>query len=718
VQRWDFSAADLGGFSYGRLVLVSVLGLFLELLMIRWISSEIRIFAFFKNFVLIACFLGFGLGCYLCRRKMNLLVMAAPLLALALLIKLPWRPLREVVASLPAYLGGLSDVQIWGVQSASLTWVSLSQFLVGILFAVPVFALVALVFVPIGQLVGWHLENARRGIAAYSLNVVGSLAGILLYTLICFLSEPPPIWFALAGAMTLLMFWPKRALGWLSIAAFAACVVLTTHEHGAGAVYWSPYQKLKVTPVRENGETVRYNLTTNDSWYQQILNLSNSFVASHAHLFNQEIEWNPYNLPYHFYPHPTSVLILGSGMGNDVAAALRNGAREVVAVEIDPLILKLGRELHFERPYDSPAVRTIVDDARSYVQNSRDRFHLIVFSLLDSHTTSSHYSNIRTDNYVYTLEALTVAKRLLEPDGIFIIKFQVAAPWIAGRLHGLLEQVFDRAPLQVRARGMHTTRDTFFITGSQVQIKRALQNPALLSFVSNKTIVQMQRASPTTDDWPYFYQREPGVPAAVLIMSAVLVLLCGAVLNRIGPGVRAIRWHFFFLGAGFLLIEAQIISKMALLFGTTWVVNAIVIAGLLLLIVCANVLVEKWPGLPIRLAYVGIFVSTLVSYIVPLESFFYPSAWMKGLAASLVLCLPVFFASIVFIRSFADFAFEGDALGSNLMGALVGGLLESLSFSTGIRSLLVLAAVLYLASYLSLRQRQAAPAGVATAQAG
>jgi len=93
-------------------------------------------------------------------------------------------------------------------------------------------------------------------------------------------------------------------------------------------------------------------------------------------------------------------------MGNDVAAALRNGAGHITAVEIDPLILKLGKQLHFEKPYSSSRVQAVQDDARSYVQNSKERFDLIVFSLLDSHTTNSHFTNIRIDNYVYTLEAL------------------------------------------------------------------------------------------------------------------------------------------------------------------------------------------------------------------------------------------------------------------------------------------------------------------------
>ena len=89
IARWDFSPQSLGGFSYGKLVLVSVLTLFLELLMIRWVSSEVRIFAYFKNFVLVACFLGFGVGCYLSRRNANLLALVTPLVTVAALIKWP-----------------------------------------------------------------------------------------------------------------------------------------------------------------------------------------------------------------------------------------------------------------------------------------------------------------------------------------------------------------------------------------------------------------------------------------------------------------------------------------------------------------------------------------------------------------------------------------------------------------------------------------------------
>ena len=169
-----------------------------------------------------------------------------------------------------------------------------------------------------------------------------------------------------------------------------------------------------------------------------------------------------------------------------------------------------------------------------------------------------------------------------------------------------------------------------------------------------------------------------------------------------GTTLRSLRWHFFFLGAGFLLLEAQIISKMALLFGTTWVVNSIVIATLLSLIVGANFLVHLKPHFAVSIAYGGIFLSLLASYSIPLQGFFFTSLLVKIVAATVVLCLPVFFAGIIFIRSFAAAGFRGEALGSNLFGAMVGGILESPSLWTGIRFLLVIAALLYLASWIAL----------------
>src|SRR5258708_26360406 len=333
LQRWvaqfEFSPEALGGFSYSRLALISLFGLFLELLMIRWISSEIAIFAYFKNFVLGACYLGFGLGCYLSRRPINLLALCVPLIALGLLCEFPSDALRNTVREMAGSIGDISQVDYWGVPSLPLNIHNVGGAFSGSFFVVCVFGVIALLFIPVGQLVGWFLERASDGIFGYTVNILASLAGIVLFALLCFEFQSPSIWFAVGGALAGCLLWKLPKLRWMALASFFFCVVMTSLPVGQDTVYWSPYQKLSLKPERDAGEIVSWRLSTNSTFYQQILNLSDRSVAAHPNYFRDEaLKWSRYNLPYRFYPHPPSVLLLSAGTGNDAAAALRNVAED------------------------------------------------------------------------------------------------------------------------------------------------------------------------------------------------------------------------------------------------------------------------------------------------------------------------------------------------------------------------------------------------------
>src|SRR5262249_31610034 len=178
--------------------------------------------------------------------------------------------------------------------------------LVTLWFVVPLFALIATAFIPFGQLVGWYLENAPRGVSAYSVNVLAGLAGIAGFTLLCFLDHPPWIWL-LAAAFFLLtvVLRSKRARTKLT-AVFPLCnLLLAIPDRGNGRTYWSPYQKLAIMPIYVAGRLDAYSLTTNDSIYQTIVNLSPEFVRSHPAAFERfPLDRNSYNLPYRFYPAP------------------------------------------------------------------------------------------------------------------------------------------------------------------------------------------------------------------------------------------------------------------------------------------------------------------------------------------------------------------------------------------------------------------------------
>jgi hypothetical protein len=134
-------------------------------------------------------------------------------------------------------------------------------------------------------------------------------------------------------------------------------------------------------------------------------------------------------------------------------------------------------------------------------------------------------------------------------------------------------------------------------------------------------------------------------------------------------------------------------------------VNSIVVSGLLCLIVAANVVYQRFPHIPLGWAYTGLFVALAISFVVPLETLFFESIVTRAVVSTLVLCLPVFFAGIIFVSSFASVGFRGSALGSNLFGSLGGGLLESLSLWFGLKSLIVVAAIIYVGSALTLSRR-------------
>jgi hypothetical protein len=730
LDRWgSLEPRQVGGFSWWSLTVVSLISLFLELLLVRWITSEIRVFAYFKSLVLIACFLGFGLGCYRTRVRMRLSYTVVPLVFLVVLVEVPWDPLRSLISNLSSFIGWFSDVHIWGRAyfEGTPAWGALSA-AVAVSIIVPLFGLVASTFVPFGQFVGWYLATSRRGTLAYSVNVAASILGIWLFTGLSFVSTPPVVWFVALGLGMVVFFWRWPAIRTGLVAAFAAIgllfvlgaqasvwwgeeswkgasVGLATLTPGKAETWWSPYQKLTLIPLMQDGELVRYVLNTNDSWYQQILDLRPEAVAKHPDLYTgYPIEYIQYNLPYQFYRNPPSVLVAGAGMGNDVAAALRNGAGRVTAVEIDPLIYAKGKQLHFEDPYTSDRVDLQIDDARSYIQNARGQYDLIVFSILDSQTTSSSYTNIRLDNYVYTLEAMQATRKLLQPNGLLVMSFSSERPWFTQRLREVLTQTFGKDPLMVQ------TNVSFFVIGPGDRAETALaSDPALNLFVSQHSAFQLQPADVTTDDWPYLYQQFRGIPVIVWLLSIGLVLVSRIAFQRLrGSGGGGLAWHFFWLGAAFMLLEVQVISKVALLFGTTWLVNSIVISAILLFILLSNVVVSKWPNFPREMAYSGLLITLGLNFLIPTNALFTESLLVRGMLATGLYCAPVFFAGLVFISSFGRMGYRPEAFGANLLGALVGGLLESMSFWTGIDALVLVAAALYVLSFATMGRAEAA----------
>lgn len=145
-------------------------------------------------------------------------------------------------------------------------------------------------------------------------------------------------------------------------------------------------------------------------------------------------------------------------------------------------------------------------------------------------------------------------------------------------------------------------------------------------------------------------------------------------------------------------LETRNVAQFALLFGTTWRVSALTIAGILALILGANLIIEKASGLPRRPLYALLLVVLLINYFVPVGIALGRGPIASTLMAGL-LGAPLFFAALIFASSIRDHQELSNVLASNLVGSVFGGILENLSLVIGISALSLLAVVVYAASY-------------------
>jgi spermidine synthase len=682
-----------------KLLLASFLTLFAELAFIRWIAVEVRVFAYFKNLALLLCFVGFGLGCALAKQKTRWSSAVTAFLGLLLVVRMPWKgeaPLEQISQS----LGGGGDVAIWAA-GAAWNW---PHFLMGSVLAAALFLLIVYVFVPLGQTVSAQMNCAPAALRAYSWNLLGSLAGVLAFFAVSRLMLPSWVWL---GAVLLGFAVLQNTRRDQVLVASLIVPLALLLRGGAGAetqILWTPYQQVQYTTRHlPNGDVWGGSMQVNHTFYQKIVNLSPEFLQQHPGLLKEAVDENPYNLPFRFASPSPGVMIVGSGTGNDVAAALRNGSHSIDAVEIDPAILELGKREHPEHPYDSPRVAIHVTDARSFLKRSAGQYDLILFGLLDSHSQFTDYANMRIDNFVYTEESFREARQHLGPNGVIVLKFQVDHPWLAARLAEMLRRTFGKPPLVFLAESQYSVSATCFVISAGNRVEDALTaDPRLARFVRDNAVRLDERPVPvTTDDWPYLYQQGRWIPRTFYSVGLLVILIAIGLYLQIGEVRQLPSLFFFSMGAGFLLLETQVISRLALFFGTIWQVNGIVISALLAALLIANWIVDRGVSAPSRLwTWLALMAGIAFAYWFPFDRIASPT--VGGAIAVVVFSMPVLFAGILFSSEFRAVESPSAALGANMLGAVAGGLLENLSLLFGMHALLLVAIAIYSLAGLAL----------------
>jgi spermidine synthase len=722
------------------LFLVSVAGLFLELMLIRWLGSEVRVFGYLQNAVLVICFLGLGMGCWTCRQPIRLrqLMVRLALLVFLLAVAVTWLDLGRLT-HLTWFFTALTNYAAGESPGAGIAWGICWTILEAVLVLL-VMVLVWDLFVPLGRLLGRLLDDHPHTIKAYSINIAGSLVGIWLFVGLSVLYLPPVAWLALLALMLAWLAYRLGSLGAVEIALLALTIGLgwlASHPPGVLEIYWSPYQKLTLANPDPDDERFarvgKFIVCANNGSYQGMLDLRPEMVAKQPDVFPAELAGlSQYDIPLLLQPKPERVLVVGAGTGNDVAGARRGGARHITAVDIDPAIMLLGQKYHPEEPYRPDGIVTLVnDDARSFFASCNDRFDLIIFGLLDAPRTKGN-ANVPLDNYVYTRESLERARGLLTADGVLVLTFERLRPFIPRRMFQGLTEVFGHEPtyfcIPLTNYGWG---GVMFVTGAdQAKVNaRIASNERLAAQVARwQKDWSIETGSPVpsiSDDWPYLYLERPSIPLLYFGLALALVLLFYRGMRRMHtPGILAARQpvhlHFFFLGAAFMLLEVQNISKAAVVLGNTWWVNAVIISSILGLVLLANLIAAGFPRLPLGPVYALLWGTCAVLYFVDISRFAvlpYPG---RALVVGIWTCLPMLLSGILFIRSFAVVPGKDLALGANLLGALAGGLLQSITFVAGLKFLLLIVAGLYFAAFLTRpatarKQRSEQPVPVAAA---
>jgi hypothetical protein len=667
-----------------ELFCLSFLALFLELMVIRWEPAVVRLIAYYANLMLISSFLGLGVGAIIGKTRKSLFGWLPALL----LINVVWLLIAHFI-TLPTTA---SESRFYTPSPQFVRYVSL----------VGIFVSNAIVFIPLGQRIG-SLFEALPPLSAYSWDLGGSLAGTLCFGLFSlkYFSPTLGMGFVILGIVLLL---PRGQ--WLRAIPLLALSLAGVYFSVTSRAIWSPYYCIIVTqqddkqkaPVQEPHPGLRtmqdppiYDVRVNHYFLQKdgTFDPSRYSPQKRAEVLNERMQ---YDLPYALAPAHRRVLTLGAGGGTDTEIAVLNGAEQVDAVEIDPVLVKLSDRFNASGIYGNPKVHVHVDDARALLRRSSGGYDMVVFGFLDSQTLFSSMSNIRLDGYIYTVQSMQSAFRLLNDNGVLSLSFMAGHDWLARKLVRMVEIATGQMPVVYESQGQVVI---CAFRGPHADPPTQFGRFARTVFPAGD---DLSDAVAPTDDWPFLYLSRKIIPADYLIVIGILLAITiPAVFMLRGRGFGMNDGHFLFLGLGFLLLETKSISDCSLYFGTTWFVTMVVVAGVLLMVLAANLVAMRMSRFRTWL-YAPLIATLLLLYFVNRNSVLALSFDERLLWSLLVVPLPIFFAGLIFSTTFRQASIPSSFFGANLIGAMIGGFCEYLSMVMGNKNLMFLIIGAYLVS--------------------
>ena len=653
------SAVDAPRALLRRLVASSALMLLLELALIRWLGANVVHLSYFSNFVLLGSFLGVGVGFLISRRSWSVVPVAMPLLAVLVTVVLVFPITIQRQGSDVIYF---TAMRVAGPPA----WLALPV----------IFLLVAGILAGPAEMVG-RCFSGLQPLTAYRYDLIGSLLGIGVVTLLSFLGTPSVVWGLVVSLVFIVLATSVRTRVVYAVSGLVVVGMLLGETLTAG-VGWSPYYKVQThhSDAGPGALSIWVNGVPHQTMARADWRLQNAPQQ--------------YGTPYERLPRATldNVLVVGAGSGSDVAIALNKGARHVDAVEIDPRILSLGRQRNPDRAYQDPRVTTHVNDGRAFLQSSHTKYDLILFALPDSLALVNGASQIRLESFLFTQEALESVRDHLKPDGGFAMYNYYRENWLIDRLAGTAATVFGHTPCV----------DNF--TSHQAVVAVAVQESSQACGMAYSPTTRV--VAPATDNAPFLYFKGGMVPWLYVWSLLGVIVVSLVVVRAVGGPLREMRPYadLFFMGAAFLLLETKNVASFALMFGTTWFVNALVFAGILVIVLAAVETTRRFRTPPLPVVFAGIACSLALAWLIQPDLLLGLPFWPRLVCATVLAFLPIYLANVAFAKRFAATSDSQSAFGVNLLGAIVGGCLEYAALLTGYDNLLIVAGLLYLAAFV------------------
>ncbi len=409
-------------------------------------------------------------------------------------------------------------------------------------------------------------------------------------------------------------------------------------------------------------------------------------------------------LPYYLV-NESKTLIIGSGGGKDVLISLVGGSSEIVAVELNPIIVQVVKEYGTKagNVYNHEKVEVIVDEGRSFISRSKDKYDIIVLKLVDSWAAIAAGGYALSENYLYTLEAFEQYFDHLTDNGVLVMV----------RWYGEVPRLVSTAVKALQARGksvQEAGRHIAIVYGQEHEpgkflslfmLKKSPFSMAQAEEIKNQTLAlssghyicyipyfhalepysqlfngtisldqfyayYQERIEPVTDDDPFYFCTERPIPETLsnlIKLTSLLAIIFIAVpfvvrrqrTSRHSKNALSFVVYFSVLGLAYMLLEIALIQRFILFLGYPTRALSVILFSMLLSSGIGS-FVSGWvhkrrPLKNILLActFIIIIVAIYITYLPSLFAILFPEDISVRTIFSIILLFPLgFFMGVPF----------------------------------------------------------------------